>query len=248
MEYNSGVQISDRLIELLKGNPRTVVLTGAGVSAESGVPTFRGEDGIWKKMNPMELASVDGFMNNPQLVWEWYLMRRDIIAKVKPNAGHVALAEMERRLLRFTLVTQNVDNLHREAGSQNVIELHGNITRNKCFDCGAAMDDQEISPDHLPTCTCGGRIRPDVVWFGEMLPYQALTRAHQETLEAELFFSIGTGAEVYPAAQLPFAAKEAGAYLVEINLTPTSVSLIADEVFQGKSGEVLPEIWRAAAT
>jgi NAD-dependent deacetylase len=241
------MQISDKLIDLLRKKVSTVVLTGAGVSAESGVPTFRGEDGIWKKFNAMELASVNGFMSNPKLVWEWYLFRRDLISKVKPNPGHLTLAAMENSISDFTLVTQNVDNLHREAGSRNVIELHGNISRNKCFKCGRPLEDMEIDPDNLPTCSCGGQIRPDVVWFGEMLPAGAITTAQRKSEQAILFFSIGTGAEIFPAAQLPFVAKQAGAYLVEINLTPTNVTTIADEVFQGKSGEILPEIWRAVS-
>lgn len=241
------MQISDKLIDLLRSKVSTVVLTGAGVSAESGVPTFRGEDGIWKKFNAMELASVEGFMSNPKLVWEWYLFRRNVISNVKPNPGHLTLAAMENSITNFTLVTQNVDNLHREAGSRNIIELHGNISRNKCFKCGQPLENMEIDPDNLPLCDCGGQIRPDVVWFGEMLPAEAILTAERKSEQADLFFSIGTGAEIFPAAQLPFVAKQTGAYLVEVNLTPTNVTAVADEVFQGKSGEILPEIWRAVS-
>ncbi len=245
MTYTAIMQISDKLVELLRNRAKTVVLTGAGVSAESGVPTFRGGDGLWDKFNPMELASIDGFMNNPKLVWEWYLFRRDVISKVKPNRGHETLAKMEDYLDDFILITQNVDNLHREAGSREIIELHGNIRRNKCLDCGKPMAEIEIDPDSIPTCECGGKIRPDVVWFGEMLLPGAMEMSQAKTVAAELFFSIGTAAEVYPAAQLPLLARQSGAYLVEINLTPTPVTPLADEVFEGKSGEILPLIWEA---
>ncbi len=242
----SPVEVSKSLIELLCSDCRTVVLTGAGISAESGVPTFRGKDGLWNKFDPRELATFSAFMANPKLVWEWYLFRRDLINKVEPNPGHFTLAEMGKALNRLRIVTQNVDNLHQRAGSVDVIELHGNIARNKCADCGAPVSEQEIDPDQIPLCQCGGRIRPDVVWFGEMLPFEAIETAQRESSQCELFFSIGTSAEVYPAADLPRIAKRAGAYLVEINPDPTEVTHIADEVFAAPSGEVLPELWRAA--
>ena len=235
--------ISNKLVSLLRGDVRTVVLTGAGISAESGVPTFRGADGLWDKFDPRELASIDGFMQNPKIVWEWYLFRRGVIENAKPNKGHKTLAALSRKLTDFTLITQNVDNLHRRAGSEGVIELHGNILRNKCFECGEPLPDQEINPDDLPRCQCGGRIRPDVIWFGEMLPEEAVNIAMTTSLRAQLFFSIGTSAEVFPAADLPRIAKRSGAYLVEINPTQTPLSMLADEMLQGKAGEVLPQIW-----
>jgi NAD-dependent deacetylase len=239
------MRITPKLIELLRANVRTVVLTGAGVSAESGVPTFRGNDGLWNKFDPTELASMNAFMRNPKLVWEWYLYRRDVIGKAEPNMGHKTLAKMEQHLSAFTLVTQNVDNLHRRAGSQNVIELHGNIQRNKCRQCGSPMDQLEIDPDNIPRCSCGGQIRPDVVWFGELLPEEALRTAITRAEESALFLSIGTSALVYPAADLPLIARNNGAYLVEINPEPTALTPLADEVFPGKSGEILPIIWQA---
>lgn len=240
------MRITAKLIELLRADVRTVALTGAGVSAESGIPTFRGNDGLWSKFDPTELASMNAFMRNPKLVWEWYLYRRDVIGKAEPNLGHKTLAKMERHLSAFTLVTQNVDNLHRRAGSQNVIELHGNIERNKCRQCGSPMDQTEIDPDNIPRCSCGGQIRPDVVWFGELLPEDALMSATQMAEKSGLFLSIGTSALVYPAADLPLIAKNSGAYLVEINPEPTALTPYADEVFSGKSGEILPIIWQAA--
>ena len=240
------MSITAKLIELLRANVRTVALTGAGVSAESGVPTFRGNDGLWSKFDPTELASMNAFMRNPKLVWEWYLYRRDVIGKAEPNMGHETLAKMEQHLSAFTLVTQNVDNLHRRAGSQNVIELHGNIQRNKCRQCGSPMDQVEIDPDNIPRCSCGGQIRPDVVWFGELLPEEALVTAIKMAEKSALFLSIGTSALVYPAADLPLIAKNNGAYLVEINPEPTGLTPYADEVFHGKSGEILPIIWQVA--
>jgi NAD-dependent deacetylase len=240
------MQTSEKLANLLKADVPTVVLTGAGISAESGVATFRGGDGLWDKFSPQELASVDAFMANPKLVWEWYLFRRNVVTQAKPNAGHLTLAAMERRMTDFTLITQNVDNLHQEAGSERVIELHGNIKRNKCLRCGAPIGEIDIDPDQLPLCSCGGQIRPDVVWFGEMLPEDALQISLNTAAHAQLFFSIGTSAVVYPAADLPITAKRCGAYLVEINPETTPLTRFADEVYQGKSGELLPMIWQGA--
>lgn len=236
--------IPDPLIQTLRKASRIVVSTGAGVSAESGVPTFRGEDGIWRKMNPEELASIDGFMRNPQIVWEWYQYRRSVMQKAKPNPGHYAIAEMEKIFPEMTLVTQNTDGLHEHAGSTRILELHGNITRNKCFACGKAYTAKIDCDAPLPTCACGGLIRPDVVWFGEMLPEATLHAAVQATEEAEVFFSVGTSAIVQPAASLPMLARRHGAFVVEVNLEPTSHTPAVDLFLQGKSGEVLPEIIR----
>ncbi len=222
------------------------MLTGAGVSAESGVPTFRGgEDSLWSKFDPRELASIDAFMANPKLVWEWYLWRRKLISEVKPNAGHIALANFGRKLTKFSLITQNVDNLHQQAGSEQVIELHGNIHRNKCYQCGGEMAESAIDLEKLPTCECGGLIRPDVVWFGEMLPEDNLEAAMSAARKAELFLSVGTSGEVFPAADLPIIAKRSGAYLVEINPDETRISPHADEVYRAQSGVVLAALWGA---
>lgn len=234
--------IPDSLLTRLQRARRVVFATGAGISAESGVPTFRGEGGIWNKMRPEELASVDGFMRNPQLVWEWYQHRRDLMSRVAPNPGHFAIAAFEKHLPELTVVTQNIDGLHRQAGSSRIMELHGNISRNKCFDCGR-MYDKEINPDAgLPRCGCGGMIRPDVVWFGEMLPQEVLQAAFEAAETAEVFFSVGTSAVVQPAASLPLVAARRGAFLVEINLEPTPLTPVADVFLQGKSGDILPRL------
>ena len=238
---NLKISVSQTLESLLSKKTKVVVLTGAGISAESGVPTFRGEDGLWKKFRPEELATFDAFMANPQLVWEWYEYRRKIIEEIKPNPGHLALVEFQNYFERFDLVTQNVDGLHEQAGSKNVIELHGNIKRNKCIRCGIKYDTLENTvPGIPPKCACGGNIRPDVVWFGEMLPQDALHYAFQVSSECDLFFTVGTSAIVHPAASLPLLAKRNGAYVVEVNIEPTEISRIVDESLMGKAGEIMP--------
>jgi NAD-dependent deacetylase len=236
------VKISARLREVLRKAARVVAFTGAGISAESGVPTFRSADGIWKKMRPEELASMDGFLRNPALVWDWYAHRKRIIAEVEPNPGHHALVKMEEHFPAFAVVTQNIDNLHRRAGSRTVYELHGNIERNYCMKCGTSYaNEQVLAMEGVPTCTaCGGNIRPDVVWFGEMLPEDQWELSVRATQSADLFFSIGTSAVVYPAASLPHVARHAGAFLVEVNPEPTPLTPDADEFLQGASGTVLP--------
>jgi len=237
------ISISDKLKSLLFKDTKVVVLTGAGISAESGVPTFRGEDGLWKKFRPEELATFDAFMANPELVWEWYQYRRKIIEDIKPNPGHLALVDFENHFDRFDLITQNVDGLHHKAGSEKVIELHGNIRRNKCIQCGKIYESLEETIEGTPPkCPCAGNIRPDVVWFGEMLPQDAINYAFAVSQKCDLFFSVGTSAVIHPAASLPLIAKRAGAYVVEVNISPTEISGIVDESLFGKSGEILPSL------
>lgn len=233
---------SQRLISKLGTANSVAVFTGAGISAESGVPTFRGDDGIWKKFKPEELANFDSFMRNPELVWEWYKARKKVITSTQPNPGHIALAEMERRFHKFAVITQNIDNLHRRAGSKTVYELHGNIERNYCVGCGKPYDDALIlEQSTAPRCpSCNGLIRPDVVWFGELLPMDEWDKSARAAARSDIFFSVGTSAVVYPAASLPAMAKKAGAYVVEVNVEHTDFSPMADEVLLGRSGEILP--------
>lgn len=232
-----------KFLERLSKAKRIVFFTGAGISAESGIPTFRGADGIWKKMKPEELASFDAFMRNPDLVWEWYQHRRNIINNTKPNAGHIAIAEFEK-YFDVTVVTQNIDNLHRRAGSTKIFELHGNIERNYCIDCKTFYDSPELElTEGAPKCKkCGGLIRPDVVWFGEMLPQDQFSGGEIAAQKSDICFVVGTSAVVYPAAYIPMSAKQSGSYIVEINLEPTDLTRYADYSIFGKAGEILPQI------
>jgi NAD-dependent deacetylase len=233
---------SDELINRIVKAKTISALTGAGVSAESGVPTFRDPGGIWEKFRPEELANFEAFMSDPDFVWSWYQHRREIMREVKPNPGHYALAEMENIFKDFNLITQNIDNLHQRAGSRNVTELHGNIERNYCINCKKQYKDVRVEEKKVLKCTCGGLIRPDVVWFGEMLPYNALKHSEECARTSQVFFTIGTSAEVYPAALLPIIAKQYDAYVVEVNTKPTAISAEMDEVLQGKSGEILESL------
>lgn len=234
------------LLNYFRKAGRLAALTGAGVSQESGLRTFRdSQTGLWSQYKPAELASPEAFARDPKLVWDWYAMRREKIRTTEPNPGHLALAEMEKRVPHFTLITQNVDNLHRKAGSENVLELHGNLGRVRCAACGMIAGGWEENGD-VPRCAgCGGRLRPDVVWFGESLPRSVLEAAVEAARTCQVFLSIGTSGLVQPAAALPFAAKNRGAVIVEINLEPTPLTEKADFFLQGKSGEVLPGLVKA---
>lgn len=235
---------TSELTTRLRTAENVVAFSGAGISSESGVPTFRGTDGIWSKFKPEELANFDAFMSNPELVWEWYRHRKEIISRVQPNAAHRALARMEQIYRRFAVITQNIDNLHQRAGSRTVHELHGNIERNYCTGCGKYYsNDFILAQERAPRCpSCNGLIRPDVVWFGELLPEDAWKASVAAAETAQVFFVIGTSAVVYPAASLPSIAKRSGAYVVEINIETTEFSMKADEVLLGKAGEVLPAL------
>jgi NAD-dependent deacetylase len=239
--------IPAELIERLAAAKSVTAFTGAGVSAESGVPTFRdAQTGLWAKFAPEDLATPRAFRRNPRLVWEWYAWRRKLAADVKPNPAHLALAAMERLFPDFHLITQNVDGLHQRAGSRDIIELHGNIARTKCFDEGtivSAWADNGESPPRCPKC--GGPLRPDVVWFEESLPDAEWDRARDATTRCEVFLSIGTSTQVYPAAALPFEALRAGATVVEINPQPTPLTSRVQHVLPAPAGEVMPELLRA---
>lgn len=230
--------------QILQNAEKVVVFTGAGMSAESGIPTFRGEDGIWKKLRPEELANFNAFMKNPELVFEWYQHRRNIIEKCEPNPGHYAIAEMEKHFKKVTIVTQNIDALHHRAGSKNILELHGNITRNYCLSCNTFYNSNEIKfIERKPICeNCGGLVRPDVVWFGEGLPQDIWNEAEQAAKFCDLCIIVGTSGVVYPAAYIPMYAKEANAYVVDINISPSELSSRCDLFLSGKSGEILPLI------
>ena len=244
--------ISDTLACRLAEADHVAVLTGAGISAESGIPTFRDPDGLWEEFEPQELANVEAFLDNPTLVQGWYRHRRQVVEEAEPNAGHRALKALEAYVPSVSVVTQNVDDLHNRAGSDAVIELHGNITRNYCADCErtAAPDvvDAAIRDGAPARCpACDGLIRPDVVWFGERLPPGAVERADAATARADVLLSVGTSAVVYPAARYPVRAREHGAYVAEVNPDTTGVTPDVDESIRGPAGEVLPALVEAVA-
>jgi NAD-dependent deacetylase len=219
-------------------------LTGAGVSQESGLRTFRdAQTGLWAQYKPEELASPEAFRRDPKLIWDWYAWRREAVKAVRPNSGHYALAAMEKYVPEFTLITQNVDGLHRMAGNQNVFELHGNIQRVRCADCYTFAEIWDDDSESVPRCkVCNGLLRPDVVWFGEALPRDQLEAAVEAARSCDVFFSIGTSGVVQPAASLAFAAHNRGAVVVEINAEPTPLTAKADYFLRGKSGEMLPRL------
>ena len=235
------------LISLLRGTSHLVALTGAGVSQESGLRTFRdAQTGLWAQYKPEDLASPQAFRRDPKLIWDWYAWRREAVKGVRPNPGHYALVELETNVPEFTLITQNVDGLHRMAGSQNVLELHGNIQRVRCSECHTVTETWDDDTESVPQCTvCNGLLRPDVVWFGEALPRDQLEAAVEAARSCDIFFSIGTSGVVQPAASLAHAARNRGAVVVEINAEPTPLTSKANHFFQGKSGEILPELVRA---
>jgi NAD-dependent deacetylase len=241
------IAFPSELISLLRAAQRLTALTGAGVSQESGLRTFRdAQTGLWAQYKPTELASPEAFQRDPKLVWDWYAWRREAVKGVRPNAGHYALVELEKRVPEFTLITQNVDGLHRFAGSRDVLELHGNIQRVRCAECYTFAETWEDDTESVPRCgQCGGLLRPDVVWFGEALPRQQLEAAVEAARSCDIFFSIGTSGVVQPAASLAFAAHNKGAVVVEINAEPTPLTPKADFVFEGKSGEILPQLVEA---
>ena len=242
------MKIPQELIDFLKKTTRIAVLTGAGISAESGLKTFRdAQDGHWSKYRPEDLATPQAFKRDPKLVWDWYAMRRGKAAEASPNPGHFALVEMEQHLDEFALITQNVDGYHIQAGSKNVLELHGNIQRVKCFDGCGVVESWEENND-VPRCKkCNAYLRPDVVWFGESLPRKTLDDALYAAYHCQAFFSIGTSALVQPAASLAHTARQQGAIVVEINLDPTPLTSQVDFALHGKSGDILPrlveEVW-----
>jgi len=241
-------QFSELVIRLSKAK-KIFVITGAGISAESGIPTFRGKDGWWKNNDPMKLASPEGFAENPQLVWEWYNYRKRMIRESSPNQGHITLAEMEKYYPHFLLATQNVDRFHQRAGSKNVAEIHGTIVTSRCTKCTKQYSDEEKPTDiePLPRCDCGGLLRPDVVWFGELLPQEPLQKIDlflRSSPGVDVAFVIGTSALFQYIQNWAHICVSEGAFLVEINLEPTSISSFATASFFDKSGKFLPVLWR----
>ena len=223
---------------------RWVVMTGSGISAESGVPTFRdAQTGLWAKYDAEQLATPEAFSANPTLVWDWYVWRRELIQRAEPNAGHRALATLAQLKPELTLVTQNIDGLHQRAGNTEVVEFHGSIQRDKCFACDRPAIRTHDTAERPPRCElCDGMIRPDVVWFGEAIPAAALESAFRAVERCEVFLSVGTSALVYPAAGLAQVAAERNAIVVEININSTPLTATADYALQGLATYWLPAI------
>lgn len=231
------------LIAALSRAHHVCVLTGSGISAESGVPTFRdAQTGLWAKYDPQELATPDAFERDPALVWRWYRWRRELVAEAEPNAAHRALVKLAERVPKLSLITQNVDGLHQRAGSSGVVEFHGNIFEDRCHAERRVVEDADHALD-IPLCAaCGGQLRPGVVWFGENIPAGALALADAAVTDCDVFLSIGTSALVWPAAGLAEQAHAGGATVVEINLDLTPLSSRADYCLTGKAGSILPEL------
>ena len=241
------MEFQGEMVEKFKTARNVLVVTGSGISAESGVPTFRGEDGLWKRYRAEDLATPYAFDSDPKLVWEWYDWRRQIIGKALPNPAHVTLVEMEEHYPQFLLVTQNVDGLHRRAGSRNMVEIHGNIWRTRCMAEGNVSTLEENPLTKIPPlCSCGALLRPDVVWFGESLPIEGLARAEDACRECDILLVVGTSGYVYPVASFPRVAKSAGATVVEVNVENTPISNCSDYTLLGKASDVLPELWKVA--
>jgi len=235
------MKMFDTVAQKLKDSRKIVFVTGAGISQESGIPTFRGKDGYWRKYDPMKLASIDAFYDDPKLVWEWYEDRRKNILSVKPNEGHFAISQMEE-FKDIVVLTQNIDGLHQRSGSTNVLELHGSIIRIKCTVCDFTDNITEIFESLPPKCKCGSMLRPDVVWFGEPLPQNIWQSAIKEASICDVMIIVGTSLVVSPANTLPVYAKQNGAILIEVNPEKTVMSNDMTLSIQATSVEVLPKI------
>jgi NAD-dependent deacetylase len=240
--------LSPSQLERLRAARSVVALTGAGISAESGVPTFRdAQTGLWAKYSPEELATPEAFLERPRFVWDWYVWRRQLTSAASPNPGHLALVALAKMFPSFTLVTQNVDGLHTRAGSADVVELHGSIALTLCFDERTPVSENDYTDDGKtpPRCPrCGGLLRPGVVWFNESLPPAALARAERAAQSCDVLLSIGTSSLVHPAAGLPLLAQRSGALLVEVNPSSTPLTRHADAVLAGPAGQILPQLLR----
>ena len=229
-----------QVAEVIENADYLIALTGAGISRESNVPTFRGADGLWRNYDAMELATPDAFRRNPTLVWEWYNWRQGLISECDPNPGHLILSKWEDSGLLKTLITQNVDGLHVRAGSKNVLEVHGDLWAVKCISCNY-KGRLDAPAEGIPACPkCGNHLRPDVVWFGESLNRDVISKVYTELEQADVCLVIGTSALVQPAASFPLVVKQRGGILIEINIEQTPLTSTVDYHLSGKSGEVLP--------
>lgn len=242
------------MIDQLELAKHVVVFTGAGVSQESGIPTFRDAmTGMWEEFDAESLATREAFSRDRDFVWGWYEWRRAMVQRCHPNSAHLAIAAMASCFPKLTLITQNVDDLHERAGSKDVIHLHGSLQQPRCYSCGypyvlpsgipgALPDGRRLAPPQCPSC--GGWIRPGVVWFGEDLPADSWMQAKMAVKTCDVFFSIGTSSSVYPAADLPFEAAERGACVIQVNPTPTELDRVSNYNLKGKAGEIMKALHR----
>lgn len=233
----------EKAAERLAGSGSVLVITGAGISAESGIPTFRGSEGLWKNFRAEELATPGAFSRDPVTVWQWYDWRRGIIGKAQPNPGHLAIKELEDLFDRFFLVTQNVDGFHGRTGIRNIIEIHGNLWRVRCVRDGRESMLMDVPLKEVPPrCDCGALLRPDVVWFGESIPGEALQKSHHALEACDVLLVVGTSGVVYPVASFPEEVKGNGGFVIEVNMEETPITRVADISLFGRSGDILPEI------
>ncbi|NLW34638.1 MAG: NAD-dependent deacylase [Syntrophorhabdus aromaticivorans] len=230
-------QVTDRLAS----TKFLLVITGAGISAESGIPTFRGNEGLWKNYRAEDLATPHAFARDPETVWEWHDWRRGIIGRAEPNAGHLAIKELEELFDNFLLITQNVDGLHGRTGIRNMVEIHGNLWRVRCTREGKTSMLMDVPLKSVPPkCECGAVLRPDVVWFGESIPSLALEKAFRVIEQCDTLIVVGTSGVVYPVASFPETVKNNGGFVIEVNVEPTPISAVADASLYGNSGDILP--------
>ena len=231
----------EKAARIIVKSKNLIALTGAGISAESGIPTFRGEGGLWSKYKPEELATPEAFMRNPRIVWEWYAWRIDLVLSAKPNPAHRALAELEDMGILKITITQNVDNLHERAGTKKLIKLHGDILTARCISCGYKQHLSAPPKDLPPKCpSCGDILRPDVVWFGEPLPAKAIEEAFESARRADVILVVGTSGVVYPAGLIPHVVKNYGGKVIEVNVSESAITEITDIFLRGYAGKILP--------
>jgi NAD-dependent deacetylase len=241
-------ELIERTADILAGATCVVALTGAGISVESGIPPFRGKGGLWEKMDPMTVAHIDAFMDDPETVWNLLIKdMKTVLDKARPNPGHTGLADLERLGILKTVITQNVDGLHQMAGNSDVIEFHGNFAWQRCLDCDRSIETSRVDLSRIPPrCSCGGILRPDCIFFGEMIPAEALIRSQQVSAACDVMLVIGTSAMVQPAATMPLIAKDNGAIIIEINPEPTPLtSRIGNLTLLGGAGSIMPRLIEA---
>lgn len=233
--------MNEKVVERLSKTKFLLVITGAGISAESGIPTFRGADGLWRNYRAEDLATLDAFERDPATVWQWYDWRRGIIGKAQPNPGHLAIKELEDIFDNFLLITQNVDGLHARTGIRNMVEIHGNLWRVRCMRENTTSMLMDVPLTEIPPkCSCGSILRPDVVWFGESIPSHALDMSFNVLEQCDTLIVVGTSGVVYPVASFPQTVKNNGGFVVEVNVEPTPISSVADASLYGNSGDILP--------